>query len=109
MNYADFRQRVVDTFNRMHIVAVCDDGFIEAGAENDVGMILMKSMMGMFHIERIEGMGYAVSATTLTRLFINDEDNFLEEALNSYNLIMDKFNVVFNSNVQYEGAHLHII
>ena len=109
MKYAEFEKRVVDTFNRMCIVKSCDDGFIEPGAEYDVGMILIRTMKDMFHIKYEPHTGYAVSATTLTRLFINDEDNFLIEALDSFNLIMDKFNVVFNDDSQYAHCNLHII
>lgn len=109
MTYTEFEKRVVDTFNRMHIVESCDEGFIVEGAENDVDMLLIKMMSGMFHIERVTGTGYVVSVTTLTRLFINDEDDFLIEALDSFNSIMDKYNVVFNASEQYRRFHLHII
>lgn len=109
MKYTEFEKQVVDTFNRMHIVESCDDGFIEAGAENDVGMILMKSMMGMFHIEYVMGKGYEVSRETLMDLHSADLDGFLLEALNSYNDIMDRYNVVFNENSVYGHCHLHII
>ena len=94
MKYAEFEKRVVDTFNRMCIVKSCDDGFIEAGAEYDVGMILIRMMKDMFHIKYEMYTGYTVSATTLTRLFIDDEDDFLLEALDSFNGIMDRYNVV---------------
>jgi hypothetical protein len=94
MKYAEFEKRVVDTFNRMHYVESCDDGYIEGGYEWDVGNILDKAMRDMFHIKFEGYTGYTVSATTLTRLFIDDEDDFLLEALDSFNGIMDKYNVV---------------
>lgn len=109
MKYAEFEKRVVDTFNRMHIVESCDDGFIEAGAEYDVGMILMKSMMDIFHIELVKGTGYVVSRDTLMDIRADDLDDFLLEALDSFNGIMDKYNVVFNDNPAYEHCYLHII
>jgi hypothetical protein len=94
MKYAEFEQRVVDTFNRMHYAESCDDGFIEGGYEYDVSNILSKAMKDMFHIKFTSTDGYTVSATTLTRLFIDDEDDFLLEALDSFNGIMDRYNVV---------------
>lgn len=109
MKYAEFEKKVVDTFNRMHIVESCDDGFIVEGAENDVGMLLMKMMMNMFHIELVKGTGYVVSREILMHLCHYDFDEFLLEALDSFNGIMDKYHVVFNANAQYRGCHLHII
>ena len=109
MKYAEFEKRVVDTFNRMHIVKSCDDGFIEAGAEYDVGMILSKVMRNMFHIELVRGTGYVVRRATLMDIRADDLDDFLIEALDSFNLIMDKFNVVFNDDSQYAHCNLHII
>lgn len=109
MKYTEFEKAVVDTFNRMHIVESCDDGFIEAGAECDVGMLLMKMMMQMFHIELIKGTGYAVSRETLMNLYLDDLDGFLLEALDSFNGIMNKYNVVFSASEQYRNCHLHII
>jgi hypothetical protein len=109
MNYNEFEKKVADTFNRMHIVESCDDGFIEYGAEYDVGMLLMKSMIGMFHIEYERHKGYTVSREELTQMFEADLDYFLLEALDSFNLILDKFNVVFNDNPAYERCKLHII
>jgi hypothetical protein len=109
MKYQEFETRVADTFNRMHIVESCDDGFIEAGYENDVGMLLMKMMMDMFHIERVKGTGYVVSRETLMNLYLDDLDEFLLEALDSFNGIMDKYHVVFNANTQYQHCHLHIV
>lgn len=109
MKYAEFEKIVADTFNRMHIVESCDEGFIEPGAECDVGMLLMKSMMGMFHIELVEGTGYVVDRTKLMNLYLDDLDGVLLEALISFNGIMNKYNVVFNANEQYRNAHLHIV
>lgn len=88
-NYAEFEKLVVDTFNRMHIVDTCDDGFIEGGYEWDVGNILSKAMKDMFHIK-----GHTVCRTELMNLYLDDLDMFLLEALESFNDIMNKYNVV---------------
>lgn len=109
MNYTEFEKRVVDTFNRMHIVKSCDDGFIEAGYEWDVGMILMKAMKDMFHIKYELYTGYVVSRDVLMDIRADDLDDFLLEALDSFNGIMDKYNVVFNDNPIYEHCYLHIV
>lgn len=94
MKYTEFEQRVVNTFNRMHYVESCDDGFIEEGYEWDVGMILSKAMRDMFHISYDRREGYTVSREELTQLFEADLDYFLLEALDSFEGIMNKYNVV---------------
>jgi hypothetical protein len=109
MTYTEFEKRVTDTFNRMHIVESCDEGFIIEGAEWDVDMILLKAMKDMFHIQYIKGIGYAVRRDTLMDIRADDLDDFLLEALDSFNSIMDKYNVVFNASEQYHRFHLHII
>lgn len=94
MTYAEFENRVVDTFNRMHYAESCDDGFIEGGYTWDVGLILSKAMRDMFHISYDRMKGYTVSMQTLMDIRADDLDDELLEALDSFNLIMDKFNVV---------------
>lgn len=110
MTYKEFENQVANTFNRMHIVESCDDDFAIDGAECDVQLLLIESFMKMFHIEYSRThYGYTVRATILTYLFINDDDNTLEEALQSFNNILDKYNVVFNANPVYASCHLHIV
>lgn len=109
MNYIEFETAVADTFNRMRIVESCDDGFIEAGYEYDVSMLLIKSMQDLFHIKHISRAGYTVSREELMGLRADDLDDFLLEALDSYNGIMNKYHVVFNDDPAYSNAHLHII
>lgn len=104
MTYWEFEKKVADTYNRMHIVASCDDGFIEEGAEWDVGNILSKAMKDMFHI-----IGHSVSRGMLMNLFHDDLDEFLNEALDSFNDIMDRYNVVPDNNVLCNCCTLHII
>jgi hypothetical protein len=104
MRYAEFEKRVVDTFNRMHIVESCDDGFIEGGYEWDVGNILSKAMKDMFHIT-----GHSVSREVLMNLYLDDLDGFLIEALDSFNGIMDRYNVVPDDTEQYTMCSLRII
>ena len=94
MKYAEFEKRVVDTFNRMHYVQDCDDGYIEGGYVWDVEGILAKAMNDMFHIKFDSREGYTVSRDELMYLRADDLDDFLLEALDSFNLIMDKFNAV---------------
>lgn len=89
MKYTEFEKRVVDTYNRMHIIDTCDDGFLEGGYEWDVCNILSKAMKDMFHIE-----GHSVSRTELLNLYLDDLDGFLLEALDSFDDIMDRYNVV---------------
>jgi hypothetical protein len=89
MKYTDFEKQVVDTFNRMHYTESCDDLYIEGGYEYDVCSIISKSFSDIFHIT-----GHSVSREELTRLFNEDEDMFLLEALQSFNNILDKYNVV---------------
>lgn len=106
MKYAEFEQKVVDTFNRMHIVDTCDDGFIEGGYEWDVGNILSKAMKDMFHIE-----GHSVSREELMNLYLDDLDGFLLEALDSFNGIMNRYNVVPGNIDEFirDKCALHII
>ena len=94
MKYEEFEKQVIDTFNRMHFVESCDEGFIEAGADADVGMILAESFKRKFHIKFTHNRGYYTSREKLMQMFEADLDNILIEALNSYNDIMDKYNVV---------------
>ena len=93
MKYAEFEKLVVYTFNRMHYVESCDDGFIEGGYEWDVGNILSKAMRDMFHI-KFDKNGYTVSSEVLMDIRADDLDDFLLEALDSFNGIMNKYNVV---------------
>jgi hypothetical protein len=102
MKYAEFEQKVVDTFNRMHYVESCDDGFIEEGYTWDVGMILSKAMRDMFHITYERYIGYAVSRATLMDIRADDLDDELLEALDSFNGIMDRYNVVPHNIVDDE-------
>lgn len=101
MIYKEFEKQVVDTFNRMHFVEHCDDEFMVFEHNCDVQSILALSFKDMFHIKFSSSDGYTVSATALTRLFIDDEDNYLCEALQCFNNIMDKYNVVANTQVEY--------
>ena len=89
MKYTDFEKQVVDTFNRMHYVESCDDLYIEGGYEYDVCSIISVRFNEIFHIT-----GHSVSREELTWLFNADEDHFLLEALESFNSILDKYNVV---------------
>jgi hypothetical protein len=94
MKYTEFRQRVVDTFNRMHYVESCDDGYIEGGYEWDVCNILSKSFKEMFHIKFDRQHGYTVNNEELMDIRADDLDDFLLEALDSFEGILDKYNVV---------------
>lgn len=94
MKYAEFEKRVVDTFNRMHYAESCDDGFIEGGYTWDAGSILSKAMRDMFHITHERYIGYTVSRATLMDIRADDLDDELLEALDSFNDIMDRYNVV---------------
>ena len=94
MKYAEFEKKVVDTFNRMHYVESCDAGYIEGGYEYDVCSIISKSFKEMFHIEFDRQRGYIVSRDTLMDIRADDLDDFLLEALDSFNGIMNKYNVV---------------
>jgi hypothetical protein len=93
MKYEEFEKRVVDTFNRMHFVESCDEGFIEAGADADVGIILAESFKQRFHIKFTHNRGYYCNQKELMKLFEADLDGFLLEALDSYNDVMDKYHV----------------
>jgi hypothetical protein len=94
MKYAEFEKRLVDTFNRMHYAESCDDGFIEGGYAWDVSNILSKAIRDMFHIKFENYTGYTVSREVLMDLRADDLDDFLLEALDSFNGIMDRYNVV---------------
>ena len=110
MTYKEFEKAVVDTFNRMHIVESCDDDFMIDGSEGDVQTILARSFRLMFFIEYSRKQyGYRVFATTLEYLYKCDEFDNLVDALQSFNSIMDKYNVVFNADPVYANCHLHIV
>lgn len=89
MKYTDFEKQVVDTFNRMHYAETCDDLYIKEGYEYDAFSIISVRFDEIFHIT-----GRSVSREELTRLFNEDEDHFLLEALESFNNILDKYTVV---------------
>ena len=110
MTYKEFENQVADTFNRMHIVESCDDDFMIEGSEYDVQSILSKSFRLMFFINYSRKQsGYRIDATTLEYLYKCDEFDNLVEALQSFNSIMDKYNVVFNANPVYAMCRLHIV
>lgn len=106
MTYTEFEKRVTDTFNRMRIVDTCDEGFIEGGYEWDVSEILSKAMRDMFHIE-----GHTVSKEVLMNLYLDDLDGFLIEALDSFDGIMNRYNVVPGNVDEYAkyGCALNIV
>lgn len=104
MTYNEFEKQVVDTFNRMHFVESCDDAFMIEGADADVQIILAESFIGMFHIEYHRT--YTVHRDDLRVMFEADVDNIMGQALQSYNDIMNRYNVVGNSDSVFT---LHII
>lgn len=101
MKYEEFEKRVVDTFNRMHYVDTCDDEFIVCGSTNDVQSILAESFKGMFHIKCERYIGYTVSRDELMGIRADDLDDDLLEALDSFNDIMDRYNVVPSIYTEY--------
>jgi hypothetical protein len=109
MTYAEFENRMVDTFNRMHYVESCDEGFIVEGAEWDVCLILSKAMRDMFHISFDCYEGYTVRRDELMDIRADDLDDFLLEALDSFNGILDKYNVVPHSREKIYFKGLQII
>lgn len=104
MKYTEFEQRVIDTFNRMHYVESCDDEFMIEGADVDAQIILSESFKHMFHIER--NRTYTVRRDTLKAMFEADADNIFTQALDSYNDIMNRYNVVGNDSCIFT---LHIV
>ena len=105
MKYAEFEKKVVDTFNRMHYVDGCDDEFMIDGAIHDVQSILSKSFRYIFRIDYSAHDGYTVERDELTHLY-DIEDDYLLEALQSFNDIMNRYNVVASTTTEYS---LHII
>ena len=104
MKYTQFEQKVVDTFNRMHFIESCDDTFCIEFADADVQTILAESFKAKFNI--VYDREYTTTRKALIEMFEADEDAILIEALNSYNDIMNKYNVVAMSTNEYT---LHII
>lgn len=94
MTYKEFENQVVNTFNRMHYVESCDDGFMIEGSDCDVSTILADSFKLMFFVEYNRTHGYRIFATTIEYLFMCDESDRLKEALQSFNDIMNRYNVV---------------
>ncbi len=104
MNYTEFENQVVNTFNRMHFVESCDDEYMIEGADADVQIILAESFKQMFHIKY--NRAYTVSRDELYTMFEADADNILIQALDNYNNIMNRYNVVVNSDSTFT---LHIV
>lgn len=100
MKYTEFEKMVVDTFNRMHYVEGCDDEFMIDGAVYDVQSVLSKSFRYILHIDYDAREGYTVSREELTHLY-DIEDDYLLEALQSFNDIMNRYNVVASTSTEY--------
>ena len=106
MKYEEFEKQLVDTFNRMHYVEACDDGFMEFEQNCDVQHIIAVALCGEFEIKFDSTTGYTVHRDTLIRLHRADEDNFYPDMLQSFNDIMNKYHVVASTSTEYT---LHII
>lgn len=94
MKYTEFEQKVVDTFNRMHYVNSCDDEFMIEGSDCDVQHILSSAFCSELNIKYDRSTGYNVSREALIRLYEADEDNVYPQMLDSFNDIMNRYNVV---------------
>lgn len=104
MKYTEFENQFIETFERMHCIESCDDAFCQEFAEYDLQSILSRSFVDIFQLDREYYDGYVIERTKLIAMFEADEDNFLLEALTSFNECMDRYNVVRS----YEYTLLHI-
>lgn len=93
MKYPEFEQRVIATFNRMHYVESCDDAFIVEGSLCDVQQILSTPFCAELEIRFTPSTGYTVRREILMRQF-DENDEFYPEMLDSFNAILDRYNVV---------------
>ena len=104
MKYTEFETQLVNTFNRLHCIESCDDPFCVEFADYDPQTILSMSFMQVFKITREYYDGYKISRAELIRMFEADEDELLIQALNSFNEVMDRYNVV--PSTEYELLHI---
>ena len=106
MTYKEFENQVVNTFNRMHYVENCDDEFMIFGSDCDVSSLLSESFMRKFHIKFNHSTGYYVRERQLQALLFADEDEELIQALQVFNDIMNRYNVIASKDTEHT---LHII
>lgn len=104
MKYAEFEQRVVDTYNRLICIDTCDDEFFRFAWDYDIDSVLLLAFKQIFHIDPKK---HEVSRTELMCLFDDDLDKELPVALDSFNDIMDRYNVVPAELNKY--CHLRIV